>query len=101
MDILISREGQQSGPYSEADVLALIKAGSVRMSDMAWRPGMGDWLPLQAVLGMEASEVPPVDPAAETVIDEPAGETVVDGPSLASKAEAAPAFVPATAKQKA
>lgn len=68
MDILISRQGQQTGPYSDEDALALVRTGQARLSDMAWRPGMGDWLPLEAVLGIDSNTVAANTTAAETVV---------------------------------
>ena len=77
MEILILRDGQQAGPYSEEVVHTLLTKGEVRLSDMAWRKGMGDWLPLGEILGVTADTALPTStpsPASETPVS--AEETV-------------------------
>jgi len=59
MEILILRDGQQAGPYSEEAVHTLLSNGEVRLGDMAWRKGMGDWLPLGEILGVTTDTVVP------------------------------------------
>jgi hypothetical protein len=50
MDIHILRDGKQTGPFSEETVQVLLKQGSILINDLAWQPGMPEWLPLHAVL---------------------------------------------------
>lgn len=70
MDIQIVRDGKQTGPYTEEAVHALLKEGSVLVSDLAWRPGLPDWVPLVNLLYPAATRppappVPAPEPAAE------------------------------------
>ncbi len=41
--------GNQHGPVEEAELRALIAAGTVGSQTLVWRDGMGDWKPLAAV----------------------------------------------------
>ncbi|HYR58726.1 MAG TPA: DUF4339 domain-containing protein [Chthoniobacteraceae bacterium] len=64
MDIQILHDGDETGPYTEEAVQALLKDGSVRIDDLAWRPGMDDWIPLVKLLYPAASAAAPARPAA-------------------------------------
>ncbi|MEQ1859463.1 MAG: DUF4339 domain-containing protein, partial [Chthoniobacteraceae bacterium] len=68
MDILILRDGQQIGPFTDERVRALLRDGAAQPSDMAWRTGMTEWQPLRELLG--ADTAPPV--LAPVAADEPA-----------------------------
>jgi hypothetical protein len=85
MDIQILHGGQQIGPYSEEAVHALLKEGRVLVNDLAWRPGLTDWVPLVHLLYPAASQ-PPAPPAPVPT------ETPAPAP---------PPREPATARQKA
>jgi uncharacterized RDD family membrane protein YckC len=45
-DWYVARNGQQQGPMPRAQVQAMIDRGEVGGQDLAWREGMGQWLPL-------------------------------------------------------
>jgi hypothetical protein len=62
MDIHILRDGKQTGPFSEETIQVLLKQGSILINDLAWQPGMPEWLPLHAVLYPAAQ---PSGPAPE------------------------------------
>jgi hypothetical protein len=64
MDIQIVRDGQQTGPYTEDAVHELLKDGAVRGSDLAWRPGLPDWVPLTELLNPGATSPEPEMPEA-------------------------------------
>lgn len=38
-----TKEGKRYGPVTEAELLALIKAGSLGPRDLVWRPGLDSW----------------------------------------------------------
>ncbi|MGB8166058.1 MAG: GYF domain-containing protein [Chthoniobacteraceae bacterium] len=84
MDIQILRDGKQTGPYTEDAVHELLKQGSVLVNDLAWRPGLSEWVPLVNVLYPAATRepAPPV-------------------PAAPAEAPAAEPREPATARQKA
>ena len=54
MQIFISRDGQQAGPYSVEDINACLKDGTLLPSDLACQEGMEEWVPLSE---MEVSEL--------------------------------------------
>lgn len=74
MDIQILRDGKETGPYTEEAVQALLKEGSVLINDLAWRPGLPDWVPLMYVLYPAATRppAPPVAPKPEEPAPAPA-----------------------------
>ena len=88
MDIYILRDGKETGPFSEDATQGLLKRGEVLIADLAWRPGMPEWLPLHSVLypgpatAHSRSAVGPVATALTELRNDTRGE-------------------PATAKQKA
>ena len=62
MEIHITRDGQQFGPYTLDDVNAYLASGELDANDMAWHDGMADWLPLRSIEGIVAprsSALPP------------------------------------------
>ncbi|MGV3534147.1 MAG: GYF domain-containing protein, partial [Chthoniobacteraceae bacterium] len=83
MEIYILRDGKEAGPYSEEDTQRMLKQGDVRITDLAWKKGMQEWIPLHSVLY----------PAPEAAT--PAQEVAATAAPLSVPAE------PATAKQKA
>ena len=50
-EIYLSRDGQQFGPYPPEQLRALLTAGNVMPSDLAWHSGITDWVPLSSLLG--------------------------------------------------
>jgi hypothetical protein len=46
MDIFILRDGEEIGPFGKETTQTLLSQGSVAENDLAWRPGMPDWVPL-------------------------------------------------------
>ncbi|MDB4354228.1 GYF domain-containing protein [Akkermansiaceae bacterium] len=58
--------GQQEGPLDEAAMRARITAGQVAPSDLVWREGMAEWLPLSQVAELAASSAAAV-PSAGSV----------------------------------
>jgi len=77
-NILISREGQQLGPYSLHDARSLVLNGSISAGDWAWYDGATDWVPLNQVPGFTViSHAPPVHaPAPQIIVNQqPAAQT--------------------------
>jgi hypothetical protein len=89
MDIHILRDGKQTGPFSEETVQMLLKQGSILISDLAWQPGMQEWLPLHAVL-YPAAQPPKSSAAPRTQHPIP-----IPTPAPASAPEDVPASQPA------
>jgi len=65
-----AKGGSQQGPVSTEDLQAKISSGELAASDLVWRDGMKDWLPLTQVgdfgsyLPGAAASQPPATPAA-------------------------------------
>jgi uncharacterized RDD family membrane protein YckC len=57
-EIYIGRDGQQSGPFTEETVRAMLAAGDIAATDLAWREGLADWLPVSQVLAGASSPAP-------------------------------------------
>jgi len=45
MDWFYAREGRQTGPVSESDLIELSRTGVVTGDTLVWHAGMGDWQP--------------------------------------------------------
>lgn len=52
MDIHITRNGEQHGPYPEANAREMLATGQLLPTDLAWHDGMDDWKPINEVLGV-------------------------------------------------
>jgi hypothetical protein len=65
MDIHITRNGEQHGPYPEATARQLLEEGKLLPADLAWHEGAEGWKPLSEVLGADAQPpaTPPPSPA--------------------------------------
>ena len=55
MEIFVSRDGQEFGPYTLDDVNAYLASGQLNASDLAWFEGEADWKPLRELFGLPAS----------------------------------------------
>ena len=55
MNIHISRNGEQFGPYSPEQVREYLAAGTLLPSDMGWHEGAADWQPITQLVGGAAS----------------------------------------------
>jgi len=60
MDILIRKDNEQHGPYSEEEIRQHLNAGTFSQDDLAWTEGQADWTPLSSVLS--GTPVPPPPP---------------------------------------
>lgn len=68
MQIHVARNGQQTGPYDEAQVRAMLGRGEIAPTDLAWHADLTGWQPLASVfpdLGAAPAAVP-VRPAEPT-----------------------------------
>ena len=54
--IWIARSGKRHGPYPESSILAFYKEGRIFGDDLAWYSELEDWLPLQEIVNLDASE---------------------------------------------
>ena len=45
----LSRNGQQHGPFSDADVANFARLGQLHANDLIWREGFANWRPAQTI----------------------------------------------------
>jgi hypothetical protein len=72
----LSRDGQQRGPFSDADVANFSQLGQLQTKDLIWRDGLSSWraaltifpAPEPAPVRVIAS---PIEPKQESVDDKP------------------------------
>ncbi len=64
MIIYTKRDGQQSGPYTIAKILAKLKDGSLSPSDLAWHENAPSWQPIRDCDFIQR-EIPPVATPAQ------------------------------------
>jgi hypothetical protein len=83
MDIYITRNGEEFGPYTRESAFAHMKEDTISPDDLAWHEGMTDWLPLKDVL---AGVKPQFAHVAEAEVPEPQ-------PEKSAPVRAAQAFV--------
>ena len=58
LEIYISRDGQQFGPYTIADLEADLNAGNIVKTDLAWYEGAPDWIPVSELPGLYKQKTP-------------------------------------------
>jgi GYF domain 2 len=49
MQLHIIKDGQQRGPYSQMQIVEMLRAGELSDGDLAWQMGMATWMPLGEV----------------------------------------------------
>ena len=58
MDYMISRDGQEYGPYSLGDLQRYVSSGEILLSDMTRSEGMTEFMPVSRVIGTIAMPPP-------------------------------------------
>ena len=84
MNIHVTRDGQDFGPYEVEDINGYLKLGTLLPTDMAWHEGLPGWIPLFQIRGVQV----PV----ETQVHAPpslrqANPALSNGPRLAMAAQ--------------
>lgn len=66
MDIYLTRNGQQNGPYSADDLNNMLESETITGDDLCWYEGCETWIPLSTFPGFAqpAAAVPPPPPPA-------------------------------------
>jgi uncharacterized RDD family membrane protein YckC len=75
MQIYLSRDGQQAGPLSPAQVRALVAQGRVTEQDWAWYEGAAGWMPVRDLPGWSTE---PAGPQVHDVAPAAAGDPASD-----------------------
>ena len=72
MQVYISRDGQQIGPYNEEQLTEKLQTREVSYDDLGWVDGMAGWLPLrQFVTEPVGGKAPPLIPHNKSAISVP------------------------------
>ena len=53
MEIFVSKENQQHGPYDQDQLLSLLNEGHLSRRDLVYYEGLGEWKPLDEVFEVE------------------------------------------------
>jgi len=61
MNIYLTQNGQQLGPYTLEQLQEMVKGGAVTLADFAWYEGLPNWVPLAQIPGMVVAGVPVVE----------------------------------------
>jgi hypothetical protein len=70
MQIHISRNSENYGPYELLEINGYLKDGSLLTTDLAWYDGIPDWIPLSQVPGIQSpGRVPPPPPQKHNSLD--------------------------------
>ena len=66
MQIIITKNGERLGPYSETQVKEMVEAGTIALTDLAWHDGISDWTPVAALIAPPEAkaDAPPAIPPA-------------------------------------
>ena len=59
MQIHITRNGQQHGPYNEEQLTDKLASGEISYDDLGWVDGMAEWLPLRQIVIPPGGTPPP------------------------------------------
>ncbi len=66
MEVFLSSEGKQLGPFALESVHHMNRLGGVDVQTLAWSEGQTDWLPLNAFLALHPLNPPPAAAKAAT-----------------------------------
>jgi len=68
----IARDGKSVGPYSQAELDAMLGDGRLLATDLAWCEGLANWTPLHAMPGVSLPQggppLPPMPPLPPSVV---------------------------------
>jgi hypothetical protein len=68
MNIYVTKNEQQHGPYTPAEVLARLTSGQFVTSDLGWHAGAAGWLPLSQLLTAFGPEGEPPFPQKSSAL---------------------------------
>ena len=86
------KQGQNVGPYNQAQFQQLITSGQIKPQDLIWRAGMAQWLPVQSVpefagVISKTSQPSAPQPSSPHVSTQPQPQTIAPQRSAAPKAQ--------------
>ena len=74
MNWYYASNGHQKGPLPTEDLKSRIAMGEVSPTDLAWREGMADWMPVGSIAELKLEEAPPRVEASVTAVPAPPPE---------------------------
>jgi hypothetical protein len=60
MEIYLQYNEEEWGPYSEEDIISMLKSGEISRTDLIWYEGLEDWEPINEVLEIPITKRPPI-----------------------------------------
>jgi hypothetical protein len=78
MQIYVHRDGQQLGPFSEAELKAQLGSGTISWQDLAWWEGQAGWVPIEQT-SLAASAPPPAPAAGSIAAPSPVAAPTISG----------------------
>ncbi|MFT3990257.1 MAG: CD225/dispanin family protein [Luteolibacter sp.] len=82
-----SKAGTQHGPATQAELAAKIASGEVSPTDLAWKDGMADWLPVSKIAEFQTNQ-PAVPVATVTPTSTPAAPSPYAAPTAVNPVSA-------------
>jgi len=58
MSTYVFKDGQQDGPFEDAEIQARLSEGTLLPSDLGWREGLAEWTPLATLFPAPAPNLP-------------------------------------------
>lgn len=59
MEIYLQYNEEEWGPYSEEDIISMLKSGEISRTDLIWYEGLEDWEPINEALEIPITKRPP------------------------------------------
>jgi hypothetical protein len=81
MQLYLHQHGQQSGPFTEAEIREKLTSGAVDAQDLVWWEGQPAWVMLGTTPFADASSVPTPPPHSLSGAPSPAPTTVTSAPT--------------------
>src|ERR1700747_131704 len=82
MSILIWKDGQQLGPFTQSQILEQLRSGTLSPNDFAWTEGYANWLPLSEIVRIDSQ--PPEPPPAPPISADKSESVAAKNPSTVS-----------------
>ena len=64
MKYLVSKQGQQQGPYTVDQINNLVQQGQLSLDDYVFTEGWEGWRTISTIISMQAPPAPPASPAS-------------------------------------
>ena len=68
MEIFVSKENEQHGPFDEEQLLTLLNDGQLHRKDLVYYEGLGEWKPLEEVFEVEEALMHFMDEGQESEV---------------------------------